>query len=80
MSELRYFNVEYSNESGSFRPWVVSAGRFGLGRFGQFLGWVVSAQVRESFRPWVVSALSHFGPISIETEAEYDKGRSGCCW
>ena len=30
---------------------VVSAlGRFGLGRFGQFLGWVVSALVGESFR------------------------------
>ena len=48
------------NESGSFRPWVVSAGSFrpgsfrpifGVGRFG--LGrWVVSANFRgESFRP-----------------------------
>ena len=51
----------FVNESGSFRP----KGCFGLGRFGQFLGWVVSALVGESFlahvrgksfRPWVVSA------------------------
>ena len=52
------------------RIWVVSAqGRFGLscfslGRFGQFLGWVVSALVGESFRPifWV----SRFGPESFQ--------------
>ena len=42
-------------------------GHFGPGRFGQFLG-------------WVVSALSRFGRISIETEVVYGKDRGGCCW
>ena len=36
-----------------------------LGRFGQFLGLVVSAQEGELFHPWVVSAVSHFSQISI---------------
>ena len=49
-------------ESGSFRPWVVSPGRFALGRFALVFGvgrfalirWVVSPVsrfARESFRP-----------------------------
>ena len=49
-------------ESGSFRPWVVSPGRFALGRFALVFGvsrfalirWVilpVSRFARESFRP-----------------------------
>ena len=42
---------------------VSALGRFGLGHFGQFLGWVVSAFVGGSFRPifWV----SRFGPESF---------------
>ena len=45
---------------------VVSAlGCFGLGRFGQFLGWVVLALVGGSFRP--IFQVSRFGPESIET-------------
>ena len=39
----------------------MNPGRFGLGRFGQILGWVVSAYVGGSIRPWVVSALGRFG-------------------
>ena len=54
---------------GSFRP-----GRFGLCRFGQLLGWVVSALVGESFRPWVVSALSRFGPESFRPNFNMDRG------
>ena len=49
-------------KSGSFRPWVVSPGRFALGRFALVFGvgrfalirWVVSPVsrfARESFRP-----------------------------
>ena len=58
-------------ESGSFRPWVsFGPGPFGLGRFGQFLGLVVSALVVGSFQP--IFKVSHFGPglfwpKSIET-------------
>ena len=43
---------------------VVSAlGRFGLGRFGQFLGWVVSALVGGLFRP--IFEVRRFGPGSF---------------
>ena len=36
---------------------IEGRGRFGLGRFGHFLGWVVLAHFRgELFRPWVVLA------------------------
>ena len=38
-------------------------GRFGLGRFGQFLGWVVSASVGGSFRP--IFEVSYFSPGSF---------------
>ena len=49
---------------------VSALGRFGLGRFGQFLGWVISALVDGSFRP--IFEVSRFGPgmfrpKSIET-------------
>ena len=37
--------------------------RFGLGRFGQFSGWVVSALVGGSFRP--IFGLGRFGPGSF---------------
>ena len=50
------------------RIWVVSAlGRFGLGRFGQFLGWVVSALVGGSFRP--IFEVSRFGPGSFRPKS-----------
>ena len=42
---------------------VVSA----LGRFGQFLGWVVSALVGGSFRP--IFGVSPFGPGSFRTKS-----------
>ena len=45
----------YMLGSGSFLPV-----RFGLGRFGQFWGWVVFG-----LGWWVVSAPSYFAPISI---------------
>ena len=41
--------------------------RFGLGRFGQFLGWVVSALVGGSFRP--VFEVSRFGPGSFRPKS-----------
>ena len=50
------------HESGSFRP-----GRFGLRRFGQFLGWVVSALVGGSFRP--IFGVSRFGPGSFRPKS-----------
>ena len=47
---------------------VVSAlGRFGLGRVGQFLGWVVLALVGRSFRP--IFGVSRFGPGSFRPKA-----------
>ena len=57
-----------SRESGSFRPWVVSPGRFALSRFalvllvGRFalIRWVVSPVscfARESFRPLLLLLL-----------------------
>ena len=39
---------------------VSTLGRFGPGRFGQFLGWVISALVGGSSRP--IFEVSHFGP------------------
>ena len=50
-------------------------GRFGLGRFGQFLGWVISALVGGSFRQ--IFGVSRFGPgsfhsKSIETNQRYN--------
>ena len=53
-----------------FGPGSFWSGRFGLGRFGQCLGWVVSALVGESFRPWVV-----FGPESFRPNFNRDKDR-----
>ena len=51
-----------------YRIRVVSAlGRFGLGRFGQFLGWVVSALVGGSFRP--IFEVSRFGPWSFRPKS-----------
>ena len=42
--------VVWSNP-GRFGLESFRLGRFGLGRFGQFLGWVVSALIGGSFRP-----------------------------
>ena len=51
-----------------YRIRVVSAlGCFGLGRFGQFLGWVVSALVGGSFRP--IFEVSRFGPLSFRPKS-----------
>ena len=59
------FDISSRTVPGRFGPGSFRPGRSGLGGFGQFWGWVVSAFVGGSFRPWVISTLSHFGPISI---------------
>ena len=50
-------------ESGSFRPWVVSAGSFRPGSLRSIFGWVVSALVGGSFRS--IFGVSRFGPGSF---------------
>ena len=45
------------NESGSFRPWVVSAGSFRLGSFWPNFGVSRFGLFGGSFRPGVVSAV-----------------------
>ena len=40
---------------------VISYNWTNSGRFGQFLGWVVSALVGELFRPWVILVQFQLG-------------------
>ena len=50
-------------ESGSFRPWVVSPGRFALGRFALVLGVGRFALIR-----WVVSPVGRFARGSFRPQ------------
>ena len=53
---------------------VVSAlGRFGLGRFGQFLGWVVSVLVGGSFRPIFEASCINY-KYEKDTQSVYISG------
>ena len=71
-------------ESGSFRPWVVSPGRFALSRFalvlrvGRFalIRWVVSPVscfARELFRPLLLLLLSLMIVLLLMIERKIDR-------
>ena len=59
---LWYTGIRVVSALGRFGP-----GCFGLSRFGQFLGWVVSALVGASFRP--IFEVSRFGPVSFQPKS-----------
>ena len=56
------------HESGSFRPWVVSAGTFRPGSFRPIFG-----VGRFGLRRWVVSALGRFGRESFRPNLNRDR-------
>ena len=78
MAEIKKFAVTVCRNPRRFDPGSFQSGCFGLGRFGQFLGWDDSALLGESFRPCVVSALGRFGPISRGIEEVWVRIVVGC--
>ena len=65
--EVEKRNCTNVRNPGRFGPESFRPGHFGLGRFGRFLGWVVSALVGGSFRP--IFGVSRFGPGSFRPKS-----------